>query len=109
MQVEIITTNSFGGGFPSTEKLSVFTHLIQVDTWDGKFQIPISDSEVRVTVKSDSYVSLFIGACALAVKGTLQVLVKDRRITCEGLDESRFTAECKDLVACECKPKEEDK
>jgi hypothetical protein len=107
MQVEIVTTNSFGGGFPCTEKLSVFTHLIQVDTLDGKFEVPISDCEARITIKADSRIGLFVGACVLAVKGTLRVLVKDRQITCEGLDESKFTAECKYVVACECKLEEE--
>jgi len=98
MEVKIVTTNCFGGSFPSTEKLSVFNDLIQVDTLDGKFEVPISGCEARITVKADSYVNAFIGACALAVKGTFQVLVKDRRITCEGLDDSKFKAECKEII-----------
>jgi len=97
MEVEIITTNCFGGSFPSTEKLSVFNDLIQVDTLDGKFEVPISGCEARITIKADSYVNAFIGACALAVKGTVQVLVKDRQITCVGLEGSRFRAECRGL------------
>jgi len=98
MKVDIVTTNSFGGSFPFTNKLSVFSDLVQVETLDGKFEVPISDCEARITVKVDSYVNAFIGACALAVKGTFQILVKDRQITCGGLDDSKFKAECKEII-----------